>query len=752
MATSFLPTNRFGNKCPMCDDTLIPCLATGGQVPHTYYIRCASSHHPQKDYFFRFGKDASPPSSAPSANPVPSAASAPAPSTASIAVPSTASTNTTCARRSCRSTRLDKGCVRNMCRRHCVEEGPCAVPRHENHRCSILQQETSASTPSPPLVLPPLARRRRRCPAPTLIDQTPAASYAVFHAPALLPTPTPDFNWAPSFNTLLADSYAASMRPHDALDAYQARDALQRAEQERQLDVNIGLRSPSLELLLEEEIQLLGVVAECEEQEYLERERREEQELQLTIQLSQEAYCQPPAQPSQDDIGQPPARRPPSPAPCASTSTLPPLSASPHFPTVLLSPVVGRAVSPDMSHRPCMRLTAPSLEATKRKPVPFKITTQLNETWMGLHGGNTSSTLSTSSTPSTTLSSVFHVKRTGSWRAFVDPKLTERFMLIFLVPGAAAKILCVDNVPAFPQYTLSADARTLETLSKTVGPLGSELDVFLEKQRLWLGINIGFIHVMSTDSVLLLRRRDVPGQDEDLVISRFMMTSNTPPHLHLNLPRERAAVGEAIKTKVIINVSDSDSDSEEVEVTHEKHRRDVTASPPRCQRPRLAVVTTLEPRSMGNDDLLTVDLPSPSALSLFSTSMLTPSSSVHTSPSPSPASPTVALPSRAQLPWPQELYVVNVIASMLKMDSEDVTGTRAERFAQVFSAEVMYKPSTYNDQVRKWRNASAGLRKSALDARCTTQGLWSVFLRNTAKEAQESKQKARDAVHESHSR
>ncbi|KAJ7659464.1 hypothetical protein B0H17DRAFT_1212917 [Mycena rosella] len=292
-------------------------------------------------------------------------------------------------------------------------------------------------------------------------------------------------------------------------------------------------------------------------------------------------------------------------------------------------------------------------------------------------------------------------RHTGSRRAFVDPKLTERFTLIFLVPNAAAKILCIDNTPTFPQYTLSADARTLEALSKTVGPLGSELDVFLEKQRLWLGIDIGFIHVVSTNSILLLRHHDVPGQDEDLIISRFMMTSNAPPHLRLNLPRERTTVHEAIKAKGkgIINVSDLDSDSEEVEVTHEKHRCDVTASPPRRQRPRLAVVTTLEPCSTDDNDLLTVDSPPPSELSLFFTLTSTPSSSVHTSPSPSPTSPIVALPSRAQLPWPQELYVVNVIAGMLKMDSEDVVGTHAERFAQVFGAKVVYKPSTYDDQV-----------------------------------------------------
>ncbi|KAJ7662864.1 hypothetical protein B0H17DRAFT_1144240 [Mycena rosella] len=57
------------------------------------------------------------------------------------------------------------------------------------------------------------------------------------------------------------------------------------------------LCSPSLELLLEEEIQLLDVVAEHEERERLERERRERQELQLL----QEAYHQPPAQLSQDN-------------------------------------------------------------------------------------------------------------------------------------------------------------------------------------------------------------------------------------------------------------------------------------------------------------------------------------------------------------------------------------------------------------------------------------------------------------------
>ncbi|KAJ7699589.1 hypothetical protein B0H17DRAFT_1129201 [Mycena rosella] len=57
------------------------------------------------------------------------------------------------------------------------------------------------------------------------------------------------------------------------------------------------LHSPSLE----EEIRLLDIVVEREEREHLERERHKGQELQLAIQLSQEAYRQPPAQFSQDD-------------------------------------------------------------------------------------------------------------------------------------------------------------------------------------------------------------------------------------------------------------------------------------------------------------------------------------------------------------------------------------------------------------------------------------------------------------------
>ncbi|KAJ7632099.1 hypothetical protein B0H17DRAFT_1217545 [Mycena rosella] len=128
---------------------------------------------------------------------------------------------------------------------------------------------------------------------------------------------------------------------------------------------------------------------------------------------------------------------------------LPPLSASPHFSTALLSPVVGQAVSPDVSHHPRTRLTAPSLEATKRKPVPFKITTQLNKTWKRLHGGNALSTPSMSSTLSMSSSLVFHVKRTGLRRTFVDPKLTERFTLIFLVPESTMSPLS-PNTPSPP--------------------------------------------------------------------------------------------------------------------------------------------------------------------------------------------------------------------------------------------------------------------------------------------------------------
>ncbi|KAJ7693043.1 hypothetical protein B0H17DRAFT_1200108 [Mycena rosella] len=249
-----------------------------------------------------------------------------------------------------------------------------------------------------------------------------------------------------------------------------------------------------------------------------------------------------------------------------------------------------------------------------------------------------------------------------------------------------------------------------------------KLDVLLHKQRVWMGINITFVHTVSTDSVVMLRRRGTPGQHEDKMIQKFI-SDDSAAHLRLNLHQERAAVRTTTKARGLITVDDSDSDIEVIKEPKVSRKRDYRAdgSPPlRRQRRRLSVLSVDSPVATMDDS------PQPSTISLVS-----PTSSFPSTPSPSPA---VLDLSKSPPPWPHGMFVVDVVGGMLKMDT--LSGNRAMRFGQAFS-RAEYKPSTYDDQVRKWRGASATLKQSAPDAERSSGGLWSTFARRAAQEARD---------------
>ncbi|KAJ7693042.1 hypothetical protein B0H17DRAFT_1200107 [Mycena rosella] len=397
---SFLPTIRNSNKCPLCGTTLIPKLATGGQAPRTLHIRCASAPHSDQPYFFRFGADASPPMlSTPQM-------------TDSM---STTSTAPCCADAMCGSKRIDKGCCRAMCRRHCNTAGPCTLVPHEQNRRKKSSSQAAQTRPPPPVL--------------TL----------------------PSFDPWIGFSTSLDEFQTNAMRPQRALEQYEARERSRFDEEERNLDqrleLALGVRSPSLGLSLEEELNLMDAQLEKEEIDTLlqqqadARRAQEIQDFELALRLSREDS----QQSSADAAALTPSQ------PVASTSALRALSPSPDLPQSLLPPP-----------QPRTRLPAPSLQASKKRPVPFKITTQLNKTWMALHcdkqqpsPAESSTALqqpSSSRTPASTSSSVFHIKSGGSRRVFANPQLTERFTLIFLLPNEGPKVLCIDRVPTWPSY------------------------------------------------------------------------------------------------------------------------------------------------------------------------------------------------------------------------------------------------------------------------------------------------------------
>ncbi|KAJ7191441.1 hypothetical protein C8J57DRAFT_1739924 [Mycena rebaudengoi] len=92
--------------------------------------------------------------------------------------------------------------------------------------------------------------------------------------------------------------------------------------------------------------------------------------------------------------------------------------------------------------------------------------------------------------------------------------------------------------------------------------------------------------------------------------------------------------------------------------------------------------------------------------------------SVPTSPSTSTSSP----------PWPADMFVVEMAQGFHTIS----TGlknlkNRGARFVHVFGKE--YRPSTYDDQVKKWKTASASLKHTALTAGKTEAGSWASFSR-----------------------
>ncbi|KAJ7431276.1 hypothetical protein FB451DRAFT_1198185 [Mycena latifolia] len=269
--------------------------------------------------------------------------------------------------------------------------------------------------------LPAVTKNAPAYPTRALPPPIPPTYPAPALPPPIPPTYSATYPWFPP--DALEDLRLDALRPLHALEQYRVQEESRAAEEGRQLDRSLGLRSPSLELPLEAEIRMF--------EERIEQERADGE---FALQLAREE-----AQAGDSNIDN--IFLPSPPQPVAGPSSLRLLSLSPGPPLNILpisSSALGRAPPPDVvdSTRSRKRLPAPSLEAKKRS-TPFQIPKQLNDTWMSIHGPSTP-TPTSMTTPTTTSapavpSSIFHVKHGGTRRAFANPQLVERFMLVFLM-------------------------------------------------------------------------------------------------------------------------------------------------------------------------------------------------------------------------------------------------------------------------------------------------------------------------------
>ncbi|KAJ7757760.1 hypothetical protein DFH07DRAFT_958635 [Mycena maculata] len=483
--------------------------------------------------------------------------------------------------------------------KHCVDEGPgCVLLPHERYRLQCLDKPPKATARhlSSQASFPPPSAQHPSFPPPAI---PPRQHVCLFSPPA--PTPFASTSRDP-FAPLAAicDSLSAEVTaPLRALDDWQWEEDFQRQQAEHALDMRLedGLRQRQADRAFNHQLGQLGLspspVTETPNQRF-EREAREDADLQQAVELS---------------------LRHPSPA--ASTSQLRALSPSPDFPLQISVSARSRAVAPAVTDGPAMgsSFTHPTSTSTStpargraaapavtRAPVagpskrPLRITTQLNEIWMNAPDGPPSHGRPASPAAPAT----FHIRQSVARRPTTKPH--QRFTLVFIdKAGDAPSVFVEENCLSWPTYVLS---------NQMIEQLG--VDLFLldwlspDLGYTWVGVTVNYTHAMTTDCIIMLRRRGIRLSDKeerDLLDTFF--TSRKPPHMCHNMKAECTALRnkyrEKVKVKDVIIVDDSDSDvaivsdgEVVVAVGDSRKRKRIKTEPssPPHQRPRLTIDTS----------------------------------------------------------------------------------------------------------------------------------------------------------------
>ncbi|KAJ7131371.1 hypothetical protein C8R44DRAFT_731601 [Mycena epipterygia] len=555
-----------------------------------------------------------------------------------------------------------------MCRKHCNSVGSCSVPSHESERRKKLESAHTDTT-TPTLSTTGLA----------FGGEAPFTSYDDILQYTLAP-----FQALQSYQDQLEESHTTKSRHLD-----------------QRLELAVGMyKSPTPR-------------AETSGERF-KREAREADDLELALRLSQEEYT--PSTSSTSSTGSRLRTLSPSPVLPAYILPHPALgqAQAPDVPTQSSSssPTLGRALAPDVTGRPSSSLSKTRLPAASvHKPAaPLRITTQLNEMWMASNGGpqvlgvprDTAAQLST-----------LYVKKTVARRPIADTRQVHRFTLVFIDEGEKPPtVICVDDCPSWPSYVL--DEPTITWLG--LGPQADGVDLYSPPLRMFIGITLQYVHTVSTDSVILLRRPGV-GNVDDIVTTFFPKTKLS--HLRYNLPNERAAVLSNYKKAT--NIEDSDSDIEiisdpEVEIVSSQRviKQEAGASPPR-QRPCLVIDTSVGVQSSAPSS--SSSTPSSRFLSM------TPSTSTSTPPTTPILSPAPV--------WSRGLYVVDMAPGFVAMRStklKEEEKDSSRHFKRAFGQQYVYHKGTYQDNTWYWWSlASPAMRQEGIDAGRTSAGLWSEF-------------------------
>ncbi|KDR69914.1 hypothetical protein GALMADRAFT_214722 [Galerina marginata CBS 339.88] len=337
-------------------------------------------------------------------------------------------------------------------------------------------------------------------------------------------------------------------------------------------------------------------------------------------------------------------------------------------------------------------------------------TSQMNRTWMEeLRETTPSDTLGDSSAQN---------KVVMTPRKAKDLTLNRRFNLVYWDNSIdSANLQIVAECPNWPQWSLDKFSG-LPFLGSNI----KEIQLYSTEYRVWMMIPMSYVHPLTTNCAIMLRRQGVAGVDEQKHIDLFFPA--LPRRFRTNQTQEHSVIRsqlKARKAKARPPPSDSDSDVEVVDT--------LSPPPPKCPRIKEELVTPARLRPHLNVSIpLTptfIDLTESPNLSM-SPSPFTFSLS-HSSESPIPS--TSGFSSHNAARWPRNWYAVDVVAgfkqidNLVKQDTQcKVPGSLAHHLSAVFGCEVPV--STYRDARSRWEKASQALRDAVLEGGRTPSGLW----------------------------
>jgi hypothetical protein len=133
-------------------------------------------------------------------------------------------------------------------------------------------------------------------------------------------------------------------------------------------------------------------------------------------------------------------------------------------------------------------------------------------------------------------------------------------------------VFLIDDCPSWPEWRVSEATGAFADLLDN-----ADVDLYSAKFKTWAAVSNSFIHTVSVDAVIMLRRRGVECLGFNNAVATFYPNKAAARHLRHNLPTERSELRALYRTSSsVVTVDDSDS---EVEVVNETKKRARGATP-----------------------------------------------------------------------------------------------------------------------------------------------------------------------------